>query len=110
MKLVQDFDDWLTEQRPDGASLLEMSEIVISCYGRMRFAQTLPQLHKTSHALLAYVEWALQNTDELDPVTKKPRPRVLAEHWQEVEGGYELARMAQGQITDEDIDVWLNGE
>lgn len=108
--LVQQFDEWLAEQRPEGATLQEVGEVLLSCFARMRFALTLPELAEAVKALILMAEEAVQdpNFAERDPATGKLRPRILAEHWKNIEGGYEMAMQAQTAITDEDIEAWLN--
>lgn len=108
--LVHDFDEWLAEQRPEGANLQEIGDVLLSCFARMRFALTLEELTKATRFLLEMAERAVQSEElaELDPDTGKRRPRILAEHWQAIDGGYEMAISSQQKITDEDIEAWLD--
>lgn len=108
--LVEDFDEWLSEARPDGASLIEVGQILMSIFARIRFLQTFPELTASVKQILLWTEQSIQQgADEIDPDTRESRPRVLAEHWRDIEGGFEMAQQAAFQhITDEDIQKWLD--
>lgn len=88
--LLKEFDEWLYEARPNGATVYEGSLMIMSLLVRLRSAMTLPEVHVGLHNMLRLVELRLQANSDIMGPNGQPVPIILAEHWREDAKGQEL--------------------
>lgn len=88
--LLKEFDEWLFETRPNGATVYEGTLMIMSLLVRLRSAMTLPELHTGLHNMLQLVEKRLQANFDIVGSDGKQVPVILAEHWREDAQGQEL--------------------
>lgn len=88
------FVEWVESVRSEfgGPDVVDFVSIVLNVLASMRGALFYEELHKLMHEMLMYVEEILQE-----------RGDIVAEHWRNMDGGYEMYVAAHAQPVPDDI-------
>ena len=105
--LIDEFNLWITERRPEGATVFEATLLMMNLFARMRAALTLPELHTGVHRMLLQVEERLHDDEGLLNNEGERVPAVLAEQWRNMEGGSDIVKwLANPQVPDTVPEGW----
>lgn len=88
--LLEAFDWWIYEQRPNGANIMEGSAIMMGLMLRMRQALTFQEVHNLLHQQIVKVEERIKNGATLRGMDGSQIPFVTAEMWRNLEGGHDM--------------------
>lgn len=95
------FQRWLieftTELGKEGPDVVDLTIIIMNCMAKMRGVLYPHELSAAMHNALHFLEANLPDAGA-----------VLAEHWRELEGGYELYQQANSEAAPDDISELLN--
>ena len=107
-QLLREFDEWIFEQRPTGASVFEGTQLIMGLMIRLRQALTFPETHQALHLMMVRVEERLRDDDvTLIHPDGTRLPFVTAEKWRGIEGGHEMVTAINNpQIPDTVPEDW----
>ena len=109
--LVDEFDTWINTLRPEGATVMDGSLLLMSVMIRLRSVLTVKELHAHVHYMVFRTEAALQETDEVENSAGEKIPLVLAEHWRGAENAEELYEfLKHPDVPDAMPEAWLNDD